>query len=200
MKFKTKASKMRMRKNTEGNFVECSRDGESDTEECEGEGENSESIWSVVSGTKSGMSKNSSVGLIKTSMSRHRKSTFINKETVRTGKSRLSNATKLEELNPIEKLEFWENEPDLLEITRLKSGSSFGEIALIEDKPRGATIKWESDWMFATMERDDYSKTLSRIENRIINKIIDFFQDLPYFSSYGRTALNKIRFQFKKIK
>jgi len=44
MKFKTKASKMRMRKNTEGNFVECSRDGESDTEECEGEGENSESI------------------------------------------------------------------------------------------------------------------------------------------------------------
>jgi len=94
-----------------------------------------------VSGTKSGMSKNSSVGLIKTSMSRHRKSTFINKETVRTGKSRLSNATKLEELNPIEKLEFWENEPDLLEITRLKSGSSFGEIALIEDKPRGATIK-----------------------------------------------------------
>jgi len=103
-------------------------------------------------------------------------------------------------MDPVQKLDFWEKEPDLIEIAKLHSGMSFGEIALIEDKPRGATIKCDFDWIFATMDREDYSKTLSRIENRNINRIIDFFKDLPYFSSYGRTALNKIRFQFGRIK
>lgn len=35
---------------------------------------------------------------------------------------------------------------------------------------------------------------------RNINSIIDFFKSLPYFSSYGRSALDKIRLQFGKVK
>lgn len=50
------------------------------------------------------------------------------------------------------------------------------------------------------MERNDYEKTLSRIENRNINKVIDFFKGLPYFANYGRAALNKIRFMFARVK
>lgn len=50
------------------------------------------------------------------------------------------------------------------------------------------------------MERSDYEKTLSRIENRNINKVIDFFKGLPYFANYGRAALGKLRFYFARIK
>lgn len=50
------------------------------------------------------------------------------------------------------------------------------------------------------MEREDYNKTLKRIENRNINKIVEFFQDLPYFSTYGKNALQRIRFFFNRVK
>lgn len=113
---------------------------------------------------------------------------------------RMGSVGNFENMNPVQKLEYWEQEPDLIEVVRLYKGMSFGELALIDNKPRAATIKCESDCIFATMERSDYTKTLSRIENRNINKVIDFFKDLPYFENYGRAALNKIRFNFSRIK
>lgn len=113
--------------------------------------------------------------------------------------SRMS-INNMEGLNPVQRLEIWENEPDEICVAKLHSGMSFGEVALIEDKPRGATIKCDSDCILATMEREDYKKTLSRIENRNINKIVEFFQDLPYFSNYGKNSLQKIRFLFSRVK
>lgn len=50
------------------------------------------------------------------------------------------------------------------------------------------------------MDKNDYSKTLSRIENRNINKVLEFFKSLPYFSSFSRIALTKLRVNFKKVK
>jgi len=50
------------------------------------------------------------------------------------------------------------------------------------------------------MNSTDYNKTLNKIEVRNINKIIDFFKGLPYFATYGRSALDKIRLQFGKVK
>lgn len=50
------------------------------------------------------------------------------------------------------------------------------------------------------MDKSDYSKTLSRIESKNINKVIDFFKNLPYFSNFSRTAITKMRLNFKKLK
>lgn len=49
------------------------------------------------------------------------------------------------------------------------------------------------------MERADYEKTLSRIETRNMNKVIDFFLSLPYFVHWSRTAISKLKFQFDKV-
>jgi CRP-like cAMP-binding protein len=43
-------------------------------------------------------------------------------------------------------------------------GGSFGELALINNKPRAATIKCISDANFAVLSRQDYAKVLGRIE------------------------------------
>lgn len=50
------------------------------------------------------------------------------------------------------------------------------------------------------MDSTDYNKTLNKIEVRNINRIIDFFKGLPYFANYGRSALDKIRLQFSRVK
>ena len=50
------------------------------------------------------------------------------------------------------------------------------------------------------MRKTDYDKTLKAIETRNTNKVIDFFKALPYFSSYGRSALDKIRLLFQRVK
>ena len=117
-------------------------------------------------------------------------------------KSRIisSDTPGFESLNLYEQLEILESESDYVVYTTFYDGDSFGELALINNSPRSATIVCSTDWTFATMDKNDYWKTLSRIESRNINKVIDFFKSLPYFSNFSRTAITKIRFNFRKIK
>lgn len=107
---------------------------------------------------------------------------------------------RLKAMPQMQELEEVMKEADSIELTRLDDGDSFGELALIEDKPRAATIKCLTNCTFATMSRTDYEKTLKAIENRNTNKVIDFFKSLPYFSGFGRYVLNKLRLQFKRIR
>jgi CRP-like cAMP-binding protein len=54
------------------------------------------------------------------------------------------------------------NEEDSLfiEVVSLRTGKSFGELALIKNKPRAATIKCSEDCHFAVMQKADYNKVL----------------------------------------
>ena len=127
--------------------------------------------------------------------------TDINLEkTKQKAKILTSDSPGFESLSLLDQLEILENESDFVELIKLQDGDSFGELALINNSPRMATIVWVTSWIFATMDKNDYNKTLSRIESRNINKVIDFFKNLPYFSNFSRTALTKMRFNFKKVK
>ena len=44
----------------------------------------------------------------------------------------------------------------MLDVVQLKTGKSFGELALIKNKPRAATIKCNEDCHFAIMSKSDY--------------------------------------------
>ena len=111
-----------------------------------------------------------------------------------------SDSPGFESLSLFDQIAILENESDFVELIQLSDGDSFGELALINNSPRMATIVWLTDWIFATMDKSDYSKTLSRIESKNINKVIDFFKNLPYFSNFSRTAITKMRLNFKKLK
>ncbi len=57
-----------------------------------------------------------------------------------------------------------EDVPLFIEVTTLKSGKSFGELALIKNKPRAATIICQEVCHFAVISKADYTKVLKKIE------------------------------------
>lgn len=54
--------------------------------------------------------------------------------------------------------------PLFFEATIVRSGKSFGELALLKKRPRAATIKSVEDCHFAVMSKADYEKVLQKIE------------------------------------
>ena len=78
-----------------------------------------------------------------------------------------------------------------LEVAKLGTGKSFGEIALLEDTKRNATITCVTDCDFAVIKRNDYQKVLQRLEVRMQTRKLEFFRGLPFFQHYTRTFLMK---------
>ena len=68
-----------------------------------------------------------------------------------------------------------------VDCSRLTTGSSFGEMALLVDAPRAATIVALKDCYMAVLDRQDFKRCLLKIENREKNKKIDFLKNLPIF-------------------
>ena len=52
------------------------------------------------------------------------------------------------------------------EVAILHSGKSFGELGLIRNKPRAATIKCIEDSHFATLDKYDYEISIAKIERK----------------------------------
>lgn len=70
-----------------------------------------------------------------------------------------------DEKNDLKRLEKLENLGQLfITVAQISSGGSFGELALINDTSRAATIQCLSDCYFATIDREDYNRILKKIE------------------------------------
>lgn len=80
-----------------------------------------------------------------------------------TGVSR----NKSKQLSKITLVETVEEEPAIpkfIQVAILKGGNSFGELALIQHKPRAATITCRTDCKFAVLVKKDYQKVLGKKE------------------------------------
>jgi CRP-like cAMP-binding protein len=77
-------------------------------------------------------------------------------------------------------------QPLFIEAVQLKAGKSFGELALIKNKPRAATIKCLEDCHFAVMSQADYNKVLNKIEQKNMTRIVEFLHELPFFKVWTR--------------
>lgn len=87
-------------------------------------------------------------------------------------------------------------EVEYKEVATLKEDAAFGELALINDKPRAATIQWCEPTTFAVLTKADYKKVFLAIEKKIQNQKIQFLKSIPYFSKWTSMALSKFAYYF----
>jgi CRP-like cAMP-binding protein len=86
-----------------------------------------------------------------------------------------------------------------MEITVLKEGMSFGELALNSGQPRAATIICKSDCHFAVMSKADYEKCLLSIAKKNMQLALDFLRSLPFIgNTITRTQLVKMKLQMEQ--
>lgn len=52
------------------------------------------------------------------------------------------------------------------EACKVHEGQSFGELALLSDEPRAATVRTETACEFAVLSRDDFVKVLKKVETK----------------------------------
>jgi len=86
----------------------------------------------------------------------------------------------------------------MTEVATLSAGQSFGELALISQKPRAATIRCLENCHFAVLSKQDYEKVLGKKEQALFNKMTDFLRSMPIFMHWTKNALLKLTYYFKK--
>ena len=93
--------------------------------------------------------------------------------------------------------EFIEIEVDkLLKVDTLMKGSAFGELALISDRPRAATIIADQRTSLLVIKKYQFKRILGEVSERRLFSKIRYLQSLNYFSGWSKSALTKISLYF----
>lgn len=71
----------------------------------------------------------------------------------------------------------------LTETCTLGDGQAFGELALIKDQPRAASIIVSRPSHFAVLEKKDYLRILGKYSAKKLEEFINFLSSLPAFST-----------------
>ena len=89
----------------------------------------------------------------------------------------------------------------------LGSGKSFGELAVQKEqnvkiahlaKARKATVLCRTDCKFAVMSKSDYQSVLDNIDRRKVDKLRDFFKQIPFLRLLPRSMLNTLHLCLNK--
>lgn len=91
------------------------------------------------------------------------------------------------------------NEMSYMQISELSNGDSFGELALIKDQPRIATIRCISNCHLAVLNKDDYMKIIGKVEARKLDALIEFLKGIPLFSCWPRKKIEKMTYFFTML-
>jgi CRP-like cAMP-binding protein len=66
-------------------------------------------------------------------------------------------------------------------IAKLHEGSAFGELALLEHKPRMATVRCLNTCHFMVLNKDNYTRVIGAKEKRLYHEKINFLKNIPIF-------------------
>lgn len=89
---------------------------------------------------------------------------------------------------------------ELQEVRQLLSGESFGELALITNNTRAATVICKSDCHFAVLEKSDYLRILGKLEQQKLEDVVEFLQSLPLFRGWRKLQIQRVSYYFQPVK
>ena len=85
------------------------------------------------------------------------------------------------------------------EVARLGDGCSFGELALLKNDGRAATIVCSEKTSFATLHQKDYVWTIGQEEKRKNKEVVNFFRRFRIFANLRANSLEKV-FKYMTLK
>ncbi|TNV85029.1 hypothetical protein FGO68_gene16462 [Halteria grandinella] len=91
-----------------------------------------------------------------------------------------------------------ENDPGFFTIAFLNDGQAFGEMALIHNKPRMATVRCVQKTHLIVLTKEAFEAVIGKMEKRLLNEKLDFMQNLPFFHMVARNTIARITYSLKK--
>ena len=77
-------------------------------------------------------------------------------------------------------------------VITFNDGKSFGEMALINNAKRAATILCLKDSHFAVLSKSGFQETLLKIEKKMTGKFLNFMRSLKFFEEWSETKCHKL--------
>jgi len=89
-----------------------------------------------------------------------------------------------------------DGKPEYTQLAVLKAGTGFGELALINDQQRTASILCREPTHLAVLERDEYKRILGRIDDAKLEAKVQLLQKHPAFANWSKAALQRVSYFF----
>jgi len=86
------------------------------------------------------------------------------------------------------------------EVKTLGPGCSFGELALLDNRPRAATIKCREDCEFAVLDKQYFNDILKEKEQKKLFENVDFLSSMKVFHDFSFAALKSLFYHTLEIK
>lgn len=87
----------------------------------------------------------------------------------------------------------------LVQATVLEAGAAFGELALLNNQPRAATVKARSALTLAVLQKEDYDCVLKTTQDGQMREKVKFLRTFPLFADWTQVALSKLTYYFLEI-
>ena len=86
----------------------------------------------------------------------------------------------------------------LYHVDTYKPGRSFGELALLNNTKRSATIVALEDWDFGILDKENFDLVMGKILRKKFEKKVDFLTKFVFLTGMSRIKKEKLWFSMKR--